>query len=50
MNQRRRFEDANFVFVGGSDFTRISAAIECRDPYVVVHRPGDNLHPFEITR
>lgn len=50
MDQWCRFEDAHFVLVGGSDFTRISAAIQGRDPNVVVHRPRDNLHPLEVTR
>lgn len=50
MYQGGRFEDAHFVLVGGSDFTRISAAIERRDPYVIVHSSRNNLHPLEVTR
>ena len=50
MDQRCRFENANFVFVGRSDFSRVGAAIECRDADVVVNCAGNDLYTFKCTR
>lgn len=50
VNERRRLKDAHFVLVGGSDFARVGAAVECRYPDVVVHSAGNDLNTLEGAR
>lgn len=48
--QRGRFEDAYLVLVGRRYFTRVRAAVERRDPHVIVHGARDDLHPLKGAR
>lgn len=50
VDERGRLENANFVLVGGSDLSRVGAAVERRYPDVFVDSAGDDLYTFECTR
>lgn len=50
VDQRSWLENANLVFVGGCDFSGVSAAVDRRNPNVVVDSAGDDLYTFECTR
>ena len=50
MNQRGRLENAHLVLVGSGDFSSVGAAIECRNPNVIVNSSRDDLYTFECTR
>lgn len=50
MDQRCWLKNADFVFVGGGDFSRVSAAIERRDANVIVNCARNDLYTFECTR
>lgn len=50
MNQRCRLENADFVLVCCSDFSRVGAAVERRNSYVIVNRAWYDLYTLECTR
>lgn len=42
------FKNANLILVGRGYLSRVCAAIQATDPYVVVHGTGYDLDPLEI--
>lgn len=47
VNERCRFKDAHLVLVGGRNFARVCAAVQCRDAYVVVRGARNDLYTLE---
>lgn len=47
MDQWRRLEDAHLILVGSRNFSRIGAAVQCRNTNVVVCGTRNDLDTFE---